>query len=95
MLSLRSKYKLKDLSQGSRIAFIRYYRGMTQHEVADLLGVQHDNKRRIMTRYEKGNKYKANTSISDELPFITIGNKLTIKYYDEANITDIVSIVIG
>ena len=68
---------------------------MTQHEVADLLGVQHDNKRRIMIRYEKGNKYKANTSISDELPFITIGNKLTIKYYDEANITDIVSIVIG
>ena len=68
---------------------------MTQHEVADLLGVQNDNKRRIMTRYEKGNKYKANTSISDELPFITIGNKLTIKYYDEANITDIVSIVIG
>ena len=31
-----------------------------------------------MIRYEKGNKYKANTSISDELPFITIGNKLTI-----------------
>ena len=51
---------------------------MTQLEVADLLGVQHDNKRRIMTRYEKGNKYKANTSISDELPFITIVNKLTI-----------------
>ena len=78
MLSLRSKPELKDLSQGSRIAYVRYYRGMTQHEVADMLGVKHDNKRRIMTRYEKGNKYKANTSISDELLFITIGNKLTI-----------------
>ena len=44
---------------------------------------------------EKGNKYKANISISDELPFIVVGNKLTIKYYDETNITDIVSIVIG
>ena len=47
MLSLRSKPELKDLSQGSRIAYVRYYRGMTQHQVADMLGVQHDNKRRI------------------------------------------------
>ena len=54
MLSLRSNLALKDLSQGSRIAFIRYHRGMTQHEVADMLGVKHDNKRRIMTRYERG-----------------------------------------
>ena len=53
MLSLRSKPELKDLSQGSRIAYVRYYRGMTQHQVADMLGVQHDNKRRIMIRYEK------------------------------------------
>ena len=56
MLSLRSKPELKDLSQGSRIAYVRYYRGMTQHQVADMSGVQHDNKRRIMTRYEKGNR---------------------------------------
>ena len=56
MLSLRSKPELKDLSQGSRIAYVRYYRGMTQHQVADMLGVQHDNKRRIMTRYEKGDR---------------------------------------
>ena len=56
MLSLRLKPELKDLSQGSRIVYIRYYRGMTQHEVADMLGVQHDNKRRIMTRYEKGQR---------------------------------------
>ena len=56
MLSLRSNLTLKDLSQGSRIAFIRYHRGMPQHEVADMLGVKHDNKRRIMTRYEKGQR---------------------------------------
>ena len=95
---MRLTYKkpiLKDLSQGSRIAFVRQFRMMSQDNVSDKLGITGECKRRTMTRYEKGNKYKANISISDELPFITIGNKLTIKYYDEANITDIVSIVIG
>ena len=53
MLSLRTNYRLKDLSQGSRIAYVRHFRGMTQHNVADKLGVKHENKRRIMTRYEK------------------------------------------
>ena len=53
MLSLRSKPELKDLSQGSRIAYVRYYRGMTQHQVADMLGVQHDNKRRNRFYYWK------------------------------------------
>ena len=56
MRVLYTKPVLRDLSQGSRIAFIRQFRLMSQHTVADKLGLQHANKRRIMTRYEKGDR---------------------------------------
>ena len=95
MLSLRSKPELKDLSQGSRIAYVRYYRGMTQHQVADMLGVQHDNKRRIMTRYEKGDRNPKenrtreiakilNVSVSDLFGFnVPANTKTNLKTYSD------------
>ena len=55
MLSLHSKPILRDMSQGSRIAFARQFRGKTQHDVATELGISGKCKRRTMTRYEKGN----------------------------------------
>ena len=39
MLSLQTNYRLKDLSQGSRIAYVRHFRGMAQYNVADKLGI--------------------------------------------------------
>lgn len=54
MRVIYSKPELKDLSQGSRIAFIRQFRYMTQDEVSDKLGLTGECKRRTMTRYEKG-----------------------------------------
>lgn len=56
MLSLHSKPILRDMSQGSRIAFARQFRGKTQHDVATELGISGKCKRRTMTRYEKGNR---------------------------------------
>lgn len=53
MRVIYSKSELKDLSQGSRIAFIRQFRYMTQDEVSDKLGLTGECKRRTMTRYEK------------------------------------------
>ncbi len=47
---------LNDLSQGSRIAFVRQFRQMTQDELSDKLGITGECKRRTMTRYEKGNR---------------------------------------
>ena len=44
------------LSQGSRIAFARKFRFMTQDEVSDKLGLTGECKRRTMTRYEKGDR---------------------------------------
>ena len=50
------KPKLKDLSQGSKIAFIRQFRFMSQDDVSEKLGLSGECKRRTMTRYEKGNR---------------------------------------
>ena len=88
MLSLRSNLALKDLSQGSRIAFIRYHRGMTQHEVADMLGVKHDNKRRIMTRYEKGQRNPKEDRTREIAKILNVSYS-SIKQYDFKDINDI------
>lgn len=56
MRLLYTKPELKDLSQGSRIAFVRQFRLMTQDEVSDKLGITGECKRRTMTRYEKGER---------------------------------------
>ena len=44
--------RLKDLSQGARIAYVRQLRGMTQDELAGKLGFTDDRRRRHITRYE-------------------------------------------
>lgn len=46
------KPRLKDLSQGSRIAFIRQFRQLTQEELADKLKLKGERKRRVITNYE-------------------------------------------
>lgn len=56
MLSLHSKPILRDMYQESRIAFARQFIGKTQHDIATELGIRGKCKRRIMTRYEKGNR---------------------------------------
>ena len=56
MRLIYTKPKLKDLSQGSRIAFARQFRFMSQNDVSDKLGLSGECKRRTMTRYEKGNR---------------------------------------
>ena len=44
--------KLYDLSQGSRIKFVRIFRHLTQDNISDDLGKTGENKRRTLTRYE-------------------------------------------
>ena len=53
MRLIYTKPKLKDLSQGSRIAFVRQFRFLTQDDVSDKLGLTGDCKRRTMARYER------------------------------------------
>ena len=48
------KPRLKDLSQGSRISFVRQFRQITQDELADKLKLKGKRKRRTITNYENG-----------------------------------------
>lgn len=53
MRLIYSRSMLDDLSQGSRIAFARQFRFMSQAELSNKLGITGENKRRTMTKYEK------------------------------------------
>ena len=50
------KPELDDLSQGQRISFARQIKLMSQDDLSDKLGITGENKRRTMTRYEKGER---------------------------------------
>ncbi len=50
MRLIYTKPILKDLSQGSRIAFVRQFRLMTQDEVSDKLGITGECKRNCIKK---------------------------------------------
>lgn len=50
------KPKLIDLSQGSRISYVRQLSLMTQDDVSEKLGLTGESKRRTMARYERGDR---------------------------------------
>ena len=91
MRVLYTKPVLKDLSQGSRIAFARQFRRVSQDYVSDNLGLTGECKRRTMTRYEKGErnpKYDRTLEISKILNV----NFNSIKKYDFNNSIDLIYI---
>lgn len=79
---------LYDLSQGSRIKFIRVFRHLTQDNISDDLGITGENKRRTLTRYEKGERNPSKTRLK-ELSNILLVNDNFIKQYGFKNISDI------
>ena len=81
MRILYTKPELVDLSQGSRIAFARQFRFMTQDDVSDKLGLTGECKRRTMTRYEKGNRNPKDDMTSEIAKILDI-NINAIKKYD-------------
>ena len=89
MRLIYSRPILDDLSQGSRIAFARQFRFMSQDELSDKLGITGENQRRTMTRYEKGqrNPKEDRTKIIAEILNI---NYNAIKKYDYRYPMDIV-----
>jgi len=83
------KHALDDLSQGQRISFARQIRLLTQDDLSDKLGITGDNKRRTITKYEKGeiNQKEDRTRIIADILKI---NYNAIKFYDYKNPIDIV-----
>ena len=85
------KPKLKDLTQGSRIAFARQFRKFTQDEVSEKLRLTGENKRVNMTRYEKGERTPKDDRLIEIANILKI-NHHSIEKYNFENPLDIVYI---
>ena len=84
---------LDDLSQGSRIAYIRQFRFLTQDDVSDSLGLTGECKRRTMARYENGERTPKEERLK-ELSWILLTNINMIKAYDFKSESDIVYLLL-
>ena len=79
---------LYDLSQGSRIKFIRIFRHLTQDNISDDLGIIGENKRRTLTRYEKGERNPSQARLKELSNILLVDDNL-IKQYDFKSVADI------
>ena len=84
---------LDDLSQGSRISYIRQFRNLSQDDVSDSLGLIGESKRRTVTRYEKGERVPKEERLK-ELSRILLTNINMIKEYDFKSESDIVYLLL-
>lgn len=89
MRYLYLKPKLKDLTQGSRIAFARQFRRLTQDEVSEKLGLSGESKRINMTRYEKGERTPKEDRLGEIANILKV-NPRSIGKYDFESPLDIV-----
>lgn len=87
------KPELKDLSQGSRIAFAREFRYMTQDNVSDKLGLTGECKRRSMARYESGDRVPKEERLQEIANILNINVKC-LKEYDFKNEEDMIYILL-
>lgn len=87
------KPELKDLSQGSRIAFAREFRYLTQDNVSDKLGLTGECKRRSMARYERGDRVPKEERLQEIANILNVNIKC-LKEYDFRNQEDIIYILL-
>lgn len=79
--------KLKGLSCGSRIAFIRQLRGMTQQELGLAIGLENDKIRNRICRYEKGGRIPKKDKIEKIAKALDVSEGM-IRAYDFRNPSD-------
>lgn len=89
MRLIYTKPKLKDLTQGSRLAFARQFRRLTQDEVSEKLGLSGEGKRINMTRYEKGERTPKKDRLGEIANILKV-NPRSIGKYDFESPLDIV-----
>ncbi len=87
------KPRLKDLSQGSRIAFVRQFRQLTQDELADKLELNGERKRRTIARYENSTRVPKVDRLLEIANILNVEINV-IKEYDFKEPADIVYILI-
>lgn len=91
MRLIYTKPELRDLSQGSRIAFIRQFRQLTQDELADKLNGE--RKSRTIARYEKGERVPKEDRLLEIANILDVSIN-SIKEYDFKEPIDIIYILI-
>lgn len=89
MRYIYTKPELRDMSQGSRIAFVRQFRHLSQDKVSDALGLTGECKRRTITRYEKEDRNPRDERISKISEILNVEYN-SIKSYDYKNIIDLI-----
>ena len=67
---------------------MRIFRHLTQDNVSDDLGITGENKRRTLTRYEKGDRNPSKSRLQ-ELSKILLVNDNLIKQYEFKSVSDI------
>lgn len=87
------KPELNDLSQGSRIAFVREFRYMTQDNVSDKLGLTGECKRRSMARYERGDRVPKEARLKEIANILNVNVKC-LKEYDFRNEEDMIYVLL-
>lgn len=83
------KPRLKDLSQGSRIAFVRQFRQLTQDELADKLNLNGERKRRTIANYENGVRIPKDERLLEIINILNVKIN-SIKEYDFKELIDII-----
>ena len=80
---------LQSMSQGSRLAFVRQFRGMTQHQLGISVGMSDERVRNRICRYEKGGRTPKLDRIEKfaEVLHVNIG---VIKVYDFVDPMDVI-----
>ena len=81
--------RLKDLSQGAIIAYVRQLRGMTQDELAGKLGFTDDRRRRHITRYETNERVPKEDRLEQLAKILNVSVN-AIKPYDYTNPNDLI-----
>ena len=87
------KPELNNLSQGSRIAFVREFRYLTQDNVSDKLGLTGECKRRSMARYERGDRVPKEERLQEIANILNV-NVRCLKEYDFRNEEDMIYILL-
>lgn len=87
------KPELNNLSQGSRIAFVREFRYLTQDNVSDKLGLTGECKRRSMARYERGDRVPKKERLQEIANILNV-NVRCLKEYDFRNEEDMIYILL-
>ena len=80
MKLMYGKPNLKDLSVGSRIAFVRQLRRISRKDLAHRLGLSEENGKRIMSRYERAVRLPADEKLKKIADILDINIRMIEEY---------------